>query len=206
MLAGSAKAADALPSRNGVRRRDERMDTTTTTTKFAVQLTPFDNVNRHARGESQTSTARALQQRQGPPAKPEFSARPAGNAVAAAATFHQGGHRSIKLLLDDCLTPSPLVFSVEGSADGQSVHSYSYDAPQTPSTGIVDFIISLVGVFELKMDRPNADVVVCVELATTHTLARTLLTIDVDLYQGFSFGIGGGGGATEDTAGCRCNC
>ena len=187
----STEASGHLRQRNRLQRRAEAPT-------VALQLTQI-NTDDENELDLLHNESRELQQQQGPPPKPELSVRSNGSKIDASASFHQGGRRSIRIFDKDCITTSPLQFTVDGMP---SASSYTYSTPAEPADGTVDFEISLRSILSLKdKEHPNDDVVLCILLETTHTLHRTLLTVHADLYKEYTFGMNAQqSAAAEDAA------
>ena len=196
----STEASGHLRRRDRLRRRAEAP---TVAENFSLELTQIDTDDENAAVDllhnDLHNESRELQQKQGPPPKPELSVRSNGSKIDAAASFHQGGRRSIRIFDKDCITTSPLQFTVDGMP---STSSYTYSTPAEPADGTVDFEISLRSILSLKdKEHPNDDVVLCILLETTHTLHRTLLTVHADLYKESTFGMNAQqSAAAEDAA------
>lgn len=175
-MINSTEASGHFSQRNRLRRRAEAPT-------VALQLTQI-NTDDENELDLLHNESRKLQQQVSPP-KPELSVRSNGSKIDASASFHQGGRRSIRIFDKDCITTSPLQFTVDGMT---SASSYNYSAPAEPADGTVDFEISLRSILSLKdKEHPNDDVFLCILLETTNTLHRTLLTVHADLYKEYTF-------------------
>lgn len=120
-----------------------------------------------------------------------------GSEIKGAATFFQGGDRSIRLFTADCATPfSPsLTFDVVGGATNPQNDTYTYDE-KGPAQSTVEFNIKLASLDDHLLDDADATtagtgtannvldggkVTVCVQLETVNTLQNYVRTITIDL-------------------------